>query len=58
MESIKPEKALEILTRAGYNTTLQQAAVILEFLNKLAEISLAVYITDSADKAGPTNLDI
>jgi len=44
MESIKPEKAQQILKEAGLIVTLEQAAAILVFLNTLANISISVYL--------------
>lgn len=38
MEKIKPEKAAEMLRRKGLEVTVEQAAAILEFMRKLANI--------------------
>ncbi len=38
---ITPEKAVEILKKGGMDVTLEQAKLILEFLYRLADISVA-----------------
>lgn len=43
-DKITPEKAAEILKKSGMDVTLEQAKLILEFLYKLAEISVAQYL--------------
>lgn len=50
MEPIKPEKAQEILKNSGLEISLDEAKIILEFLNNLANISLAVYLGYDLDK--------
>ena len=55
MESIKPEKAQQMLKQAGLEVTIEQAAKILEFLNNLAEISIAVYLTPQSERPPFTN---
>jgi len=39
---ITPEKAMKILKQGGLEVTINQAGLIVEFLNKLADISLNV----------------
>lgn len=41
---ITPEKALEMLKAEGLDVTLEQAKSILEFLRKLANITVAKYL--------------
>ncbi len=41
---ITPEKAVEMLKKGGFDVTLEQAKLILEFLYKLADISVAQYL--------------
>lgn len=43
-EKITPEKAVEILKKGGLEVTAEQAKRILEFLYKLADITLSVYL--------------
>jgi len=43
-DKITPEKAAEILKKGGMDVTLEQAKLILEFLYKLADISVAQYL--------------
>lgn len=43
-DKITPEKAAEILRKGGMDVTLEQAKLILEFLFKLADISVAQYL--------------
>jgi protein-tyrosine-phosphatase len=43
-EKISPEKAVEILRKGGMEVTLEQAKSILEFLYKLADITVAKYL--------------
>ncbi len=49
MEPIKPEKALQILTDSGLQVSLEEAGIILEFLNNLANIAISVYLTRDDD---------
>lgn len=44
MDTIKPEKAQQILNNAGLVVSLDQATAILEFLTNLANISISVYL--------------
>ena len=44
MESMKPEKAQEILRDAGLEVSLDKAKAILKFLELIAEISIEVYL--------------
>ena len=41
---ITPEKAAEILREGGMEVTLEQAKLMLEFLYKLADITVAQYL--------------
>ncbi len=43
-DKITPERAVEILTKGGLQVTQEQAKLILEFLYKLANISIAQYL--------------
>jgi hypothetical protein len=43
-EIITPEKAVEILKKGGMEVTLEQARLILDFLYKLADITIAQYM--------------
>ena len=43
-DKITPEKAAEILKKGGMDVTLEQAKLILQFLYKLADISVAQYL--------------
>jgi hypothetical protein len=40
-EDIKPEKAIAILRKHGIDVTPEQAKLILEFLQRMAEIAVA-----------------
>ncbi len=44
IEKIPPEKALEILGKSGLKVTIEQAKIILELLNKLANIAVSEYL--------------
>ena len=44
MEKIQPEKVVEILRQKGVEVTLEQARLILEFLRKLADITVTQYL--------------
>ncbi|GAA0526723.1 hypothetical protein [Chitinophaga japonensis] len=44
MEKIRPEKAAEMLRKKGLDVTVEQAAAILEFMRKLANIIVAHYL--------------
>lgn len=44
MEKIQPEKVVEILRQQGVEVTLEQAKIILVFLQKLANIAVAQYL--------------
>jgi hypothetical protein len=44
MEKIKPEKAAEMLQKKGIAVTVEQAAVVLEFMRKLANIIVAHHL--------------
>jgi hypothetical protein len=44
MEKIQPEKVMEILRKKGVEITLEQARLILEFLRKLADITVTEYL--------------
>ena len=50
MEPVKPEKAVEILSDSGLNVSLEEAKIILAFLNNLANIAIAVYLIKDHDK--------
>ncbi len=43
-DKITPEKAAEILRKGGMDITLEQAKLMLEFLYKLADITVAQYL--------------
>lgn len=43
-DKITPEKAAEILKKGGLNVTLEQTKLILEFLCKLADITVVQYM--------------
>jgi len=43
-DKITPEKAIEILKKGGLEVTHDQAKLILEFLYKLADITIAHYM--------------
>ncbi len=42
-DKITPEKAVEILRKGGMNVTLEQAKLIIQFLYKFADLSVAHY---------------
>jgi len=44
MEQLSPEKAMEILSSCGTYVTIEEAKLILEFLQKLAEIAVSEYL--------------
>lgn len=44
IEKIAPEKAVEILKKSGLNVSVEQAKIILEMLNKLANIAVSQYL--------------
>ena len=44
METIQPEKILEILRHHGTQLTLEQARLVLEFMYKLATIAINTYL--------------
>lgn len=46
MEKLKPEQAMEMLKKKGMDVTVEQAAMILEFLRKLANIVVAQYLEE------------
>ncbi len=43
-DKITPERAIEILKKGGLEVTHDQAKLILEFLYKLADITIAKYM--------------
>lgn len=45
MEKISPEKIVEVLKKHGTEVSIDQAGKILEILNTLAEIAVAIYLT-------------
>ena len=45
MNPIKPEKAQQLLNKAGLNVSIEQATAILLFLNNLADIAITVYLS-------------
>ena len=49
MEKLKPEQALEMLRKKGMEVTLEEAAMILEFLQLLATIVITAYLKDRCD---------
>jgi hypothetical protein len=44
METIKPEEIMQILREQGTIVTLQEARIILEFMWKLANLTLDQYL--------------
>ncbi|HWZ22791.1 MAG TPA: hypothetical protein VNW06_09070 [Cytophagaceae bacterium] len=44
MEKIQPEKVMEMLRKKGVEITLEQARLILDFLRKLADITVTEYL--------------
>lgn len=44
MEKIQPEKVVEMLRQQGVEVSLEQAKIILAFLQKLADIAVAQYL--------------
>jgi hypothetical protein len=44
MDRLQPEKAAEMLKKRGVEVTVEQAAMILEFLRMLADIVVADYL--------------
>lgn len=44
MEKLKPEQAVEMLRKKGMEVTIEQAAMILEFLCLLANIIVTQYL--------------
>jgi hypothetical protein len=43
-KKMSPEKALEILKKNGSAVTVEQAKIVLELLNKLANIAVSQYL--------------
>ena len=46
MEKMQPEKVVEILRQRGVEVTLEQARLILDFLRKLADITVTQYLKE------------
>ncbi len=46
MEKLQPEAAMEILRQQGIKINSEQAKLILDFLRKLAEITVTQYLTN------------
>ncbi len=44
MEKLKPEKVVEMLKEKGMEVSVEQAAAVLKFLRKLADIVVAQYL--------------
>lgn len=44
METIQPEKIVEILKEHGTHVTIEEAKIILEFMYKLANIAITTYL--------------
>lgn len=44
METIQPEKIVEILKGHGTHVTIEEAKIILEFMYKLANIAINTYL--------------
>lgn len=44
LTTVSPEQAQKILSDEGLDVTLEQATAILDFLNKMAQITIEVYI--------------
>lgn len=43
---VTPEKAVEILKKNGFEVSLEQARLILDFLYKIANVAVAKYLKD------------
>ena len=43
---ISPERAIEIFKKDGFEVTLDEAKLILEFLYQMAEIAVAQYLNN------------
>lgn len=50
MEKLKPERVVEMLKAKGVNVTVEQAASILEFLRKMANIVVSQYLNPGNNK--------
>ena len=44
MEKIQPEKVVEILHQKGIEVSVEEAKLILDFLRKLADITVTQYL--------------
>ena len=44
MSQLSPEKAAEMLRKKGIEVSVEEAALVLEFLRKLADIVVANYL--------------
>lgn len=54
MDKLTPEWAAEVLRKHGREVTIEQAAVILELLRKMATIAVAQYLRDEDDNLKKT----
>jgi protein-tyrosine-phosphatase len=46
---VTPERAIQILAKHNIKVTREQAEQILEFMSKLAQIAIDVYVNDSVE---------
>lgn len=44
METIQPEKIVEILKEHGTHVTVEQAKIILEFMSQFANVAINIYL--------------
>jgi hypothetical protein len=54
MEKLSPEWAVELLRKHGMEITMEQAAAILEFFRKMANIAVTQYLRDEDDNLKKT----
>ena len=50
MEKLKPERVVEMLKAKGVNVSVKEAASILEFLRKMANIVVSQYLKRGNNK--------
>ena len=55
MEKLKPEKVVEMLKAKGTEVSVKQAAVILIFLRKLADMVVSQYLGNGHNGGGKLN---
>jgi hypothetical protein len=48
-KKVTPERVIEILTKHKIKATFEQAEQILEFMEKLAQIAIDVYVKDDIE---------